>query len=74
MYVQVFSAPNYCDKYGNLGAFMRYEGASYKFESYKHEEHPYWLPSFQNAVTYTLPFISENGMTSDTLFTCLFAC
>jgi serine/threonine-protein phosphatase 2B catalytic subunit len=57
----VFSAPNYTDTYGNWAAVMKYDGKAYTFEQFAEDEHPYYLPNFQNALNYTLPFVSENG-------------
>jgi len=58
--VTVFSAPNYCDKYENFGAFMKITDKEYRFQMLTWADHPYYLPHFIDVFTFTLPFIAEN--------------
>jgi hypothetical protein len=58
--ITIFSAPNYCDTYGNQAAFINYEGPKYTFVQTVAQPHPYVLPGFQNALSYTMPFVSEH--------------
>lgn len=44
----VFSAPNYCDKYNNLGAVAIIENNDIRLNTFKHVEHPYVLPNNMN--------------------------
>lgn len=44
----VFSAPNYCDKYNNLGAVALIENNDIILDSFKFVEHPYILPNNMN--------------------------
>eukprot|EP01103_Thecamoeba_quadrilineata_P014554 TRINITY_DN4367_c0_g1_i1.p1 TRINITY_DN4367_c0_g1~~TRINITY_DN4367_c0_g1_i1.p1 ORF type:complete len:1085 (+),score=376.77 TRINITY_DN4367_c0_g1_i1:53-3307(+) len=58
--VTIFSAPNYCDKYENLGAFINLTDSECRFNQITWTEHPYVLPQYLDAFTFSLPFIAEN--------------
>eukprot|EP01101_Sappina_pedata_P007936 TRINITY_DN4297_c0_g1_i1.p1 TRINITY_DN4297_c0_g1~~TRINITY_DN4297_c0_g1_i1.p1 ORF type:complete len:291 (-),score=71.31 TRINITY_DN4297_c0_g1_i1:103-975(-) len=58
--ITIFSAPNYCDMYENLGAYIKLGHTSYDFVEVAWVDHPYVLPDFQNVFAFSLPFIAEN--------------
>jgi len=60
MVITVFSAPNYCDKYENLGAFLKFTDTEYQINQMTWTEHPFVIPQYVDAFTFTLPFIAEN--------------
>ncbi|KAL7678002.1 hypothetical protein ACOME3_004230 [Neoechinorhynchus agilis] len=53
----LFSAPNYCDVYKNMGAIARHNGQSLTVSVFKQVEHPYVLPNFLNIFQWALPFM-----------------
>ncbi|KAJ7366616.1 Metallo-dependent phosphatase-like protein [Mycena albidolilacea] len=53
----IFSAPNYLDVYKNHGAILIYTNKNITLRQYNASPHPYWLPNFQNAFTWSLPFL-----------------
>ena len=44
----IFSAPNYCDKYGNLGAVALFYNQDVRLDTFRYVEHPYVLPNNMN--------------------------
>ena len=42
----IFSAPNYCDYYGNKGAVLKFSGTAMNIRQFTHKDHPYWLQDF----------------------------
>ena len=57
--VTVFSAPNYCDIYGNVGAVMELGRDRYDFACYESVPHPQWMPHFETAFDLTLMILAR---------------
>ncbi|KAI0984466.1 hypothetical protein GJ496_004312 [Pomphorhynchus laevis] len=55
--ITIFSAPNYCDVYGNKGAVLQYNGYTLQIIQFDWVNHPYVLPNFLNALTWSVPFV-----------------
>lgn len=57
--MSVFSAPNYRDAYENKGAILEFDGKTVHFRQFASSPHPYWLPDFTDAFTWSLPFVAK---------------
>ncbi|TFK21382.1 serine/threonine-protein phosphatase 2B catalytic subunit [Coprinopsis marcescibilis] len=55
--ITIFSAPNYLDVYKNRGAVLKYANKNITIRQYNSSSHPYWLPNFMDAFTWSLPFV-----------------
>jgi len=59
--ITVFSAPNYLDVYRNRGAILMYANSNITIRQYNARPHPYWLPNFMDAFTWSLPFVGAKS-------------
>lgn len=55
----IFSAPNYCDTYNNKASILQIHDRLLQIRQFHSVEHPYVLPSFMNAFTWSLPFVFD---------------
>jgi len=55
----VFSAPNYCDQYGNRGAFIQVQSDRFVVQQFYDVSHPHVLPGFSDSITWSLPMLLE---------------
>ncbi|KAK7013466.1 Metallo-dependent phosphatase [Favolaschia claudopus] len=58
--ITIFSAPNYLDMYNNKAAILKYEANTLNIRQFNCVPHPYWLPNFMNAFSWSLPFLEES--------------
>ena len=61
--ITVFSAPNYCDMYGNNAAVMDITPKTYRYLQYSAHQHPFNLPDFSDAFTFAVPYLMESLVT-----------
>ncbi|KAF9559982.1 Metallo-dependent phosphatase [Agrocybe pediades] len=57
--ITIFSAPNYLDVYHNRGAILKYANKNITIRQYNSTPHPFWLPNFMDAFTWSLPFVGQ---------------
>lgn len=55
----VFSAPNYCDSYDNKASILQITDKVLHLRQFHSVEHPYVLPNFMNAFSWSLPFVFD---------------
>ena len=58
--ISVFSAPNYCDLYGNKGAVLNLVDDHLDIAQFVSQPHPFHLPNFMDAFAWSVPFVCEN--------------
>ena len=57
--ITIFSAPNYCDQYGNKGAILNIINDELDIVQFEASPHPFYLPSFMNVFDWSVPFVAE---------------
>ncbi|ORC92263.1 putative serine/threonine protein phosphatase [Trypanosoma theileri] len=55
--ISIFSAPNYCGTYDNRGSILQINKKVLRVRQFSAVTHPYVLPDFMNAFTWSLPFL-----------------
>lgn len=55
MVYTLFSAPNYCGSYGNLGAILTISNSQFNIRQYKESNPKYYLPVRYNAFNFSVP-------------------
>jgi len=56
--ITVFSAPNYLDSYHNRGSVLHFDGSELNVRQFNCSPHPYCLPNFSNAISWSAPFVA----------------
>lgn len=58
--ITIFSAPNYCDSYNNLGAFLEIKGNNLNVKQFKHVHHPYVTCDHKDVFSITFPHLMDS--------------
>ena len=62
--VTVFTAPNYCDMYGNKGAVLKILDDDFEYHQFDAVSHPFYLPNFVDVLGFSVPYIMESRLLS----------
>jgi hypothetical protein len=57
--ITVFSAPNYCDIYGNKGSILHIIDDKLDVVQFGASPHPFTLPNFMSVFEWSVPFVAE---------------
>lgn len=57
--ITVFSAPNYCGSYGNMGAIIMIDGPNFKIRQYKEESVHNKLHEFLEVFDWSIPEVTR---------------
>mmetsp|Transcript_32325 Transcript_32325/g.55924 ORF Transcript_32325/g.55924 Transcript_32325/m.55924 type:complete len:407 (+) Transcript_32325:2348-3568(+) len=57
--ITLFSAPNYCNVYKNLGAIAKFRAGKLEIVQFAFSEPPYTLPDNLDAISWSLPFVIQ---------------
>jgi serine/threonine-protein phosphatase 2B catalytic subunit len=57
----LFSAPNYLNVHRNMAAMLKGEQRKFSLKPFHQRPHPYQLPRFIDAFSWSIPFICEKG-------------
>lgn len=57
--ISVFSAPNYLDVHRNKAAILGLAAGRLNFLQFGATEHPFWLPNFADAFSWSVPFLAS---------------
>lgn len=63
--ITIFSAPNYCGVYQNMGGFITFDNNDMSIQQFWQTDHitPYILPNNMDVWSWSVPFVSEKSRT-----------
>ncbi|OIR58907.1 MAG: serine/threonine-protein phosphatase 2B catalytic subunit A1 [Amphiamblys sp. WSBS2006] len=60
--VSIFSAPCYSGVYTNKAVWLEYRPGGLTIRTFSHTRHPFYLPNFQNGISWSLPFLCDKAV------------
>ncbi len=66
--ITIFSAPNYCNKYKNKGAIIKFCNNNFDIDQFKFTPSPFYLPKNENLFQWSIPYLSEKGFLKSTRY------